>query len=300
VTRRGHTRAPLRPSVEVPVSRPRWAPVALALAVLLVLLAAAPAGASHERRALVPESALDRRPWRGIVLIVTGERSICTGFIIGQRKIATAGHCLVRDPALGDYRRSPSVPGGVVAYRAYSRTASRPLTFPACRIASAWIHPRFVRGGKGDARYGSRDHDLAVLTTAPSCVYPRSAVLRMSANGSGGDDLPVGTRTRLAGYPSDERISRADGLHLWQSLGHVLSAPFDPARLFVTGYVGRGMSGGPVLRRAKDDPACPGGWCVIGVLTECSTNGQGQCLLGKSPRGTVRITSEVKRTLLRR
>jgi hypothetical protein len=283
------------------VSAPRRGPlVGIALAALLAVLAAHPAAAGHESRGVVPGSDLMSRPWRSVVLIVTAERSICTGFIVGQRKIVTAGHCLVRDPSAGDYRKRRSVPSGVMVYRAYSRIASRPMTYPACRIADAWIHPRFVRSGKGDRRYGSRDHDLAVLTTTRDCVYPSGAVIRMLANSSGSSRLPVGVRTRLAGYPADERYARADGLHLWQSQGHVLSTPFSPARLYVTGYVGRGMSGGPVLRRTKSGSACGGGWCVVGVLTECAMNKNGRCRLGTSPRGAVRITKEVKRSLLRR
>lgn len=255
--------------------------------------------ADHESRALVRASSLDEWPYRGIVLVVTSDHSACTGFVIGRRKVATAGHCLVKDADGGVYRRHPSVPEGMTLYRAYSRSASPPQTFPACGVGKAWIHPRFVRSSASDTRYGSRDHDYAVLTTASGCRYPRDAVLPLLVNTFAGDEAPLGARTRLTGYPSDPRFANMDGLHLWRSDGHVTTQIGPVTRLYVTGYVGKGMSGGPVLRvfRRVSTSPCGRRACVVGILTECVVNSDQLCRRGLSPRGAVRITPEVRGNL---
>lgn len=255
--------------------------------------------ADHESRALVRADSLDGRPYRGIVLVVTSGHSACTGFVIGRRKVATAGHCLVKDADGGVYRRHPSVPDGMTLHRAYSRVASPPQTYPTCRVAKAWIHPRFVRSSASDTRYGSRDHDYAVLTTVSGCRYPRDAVLPLLVNTFAGGEAPLGARTRLTGYPSDPRFAKMDGLHLWRSDGHVAAQVGPLTRLYVTGYVGKGMSGGPVLRVFRSGSTSPCGRraCVAGILTECVVNSDELCRLGLSPRGAVRLTQEVRSDL---
>jgi V8-like Glu-specific endopeptidase len=261
----------------------------------LTLLVDRPALADHESRELVPASALDERPWRGVVLITVARRQACTGFVIGRRKVATAAHCLTRDADDGDYRLVPGLPDDITLYRGYSALVGR-LVHPACGVATVWAHPRFVRSGAGDTRVGSRAHDYAVLTTASGCRYPSGAVLRMRATSSLGGELPVGARLHLTGYPSDSRFARMDGLHLWRATGHA-QPTVETARLALSGFVAAGMSGGPVFTRHAVDSPCGRRHCVVGILTECRVGSQGRCLIGSTAHRAIRITREVKRAL---
>lgn len=280
--------------------RPRRSPGrSLALLVLVSVMAGgAPALASHESRSLVRPSRLDAHPARGIVLVITTGRTACTGFVVGQRKVVTAGHCLVRDAEDDDYRLLGSVPEETTLYRAYSRASSFPMTFPPCRVSRAWVHPRFLRSSADDQRFGSRAHDYAVLTTASGCGYPKDAILRMKSNTLSGGQMPAGTPVSLMGYPVDPRFDDMDGLHLWRSTGHVVSVFAPASRLYLTGFAAKGMSGAPVLRAYGESSPCGMRTCVTGILTECDVNDRGLCRLGLSPRGTVRITPEVRETIL--
>jgi V8-like Glu-specific endopeptidase len=271
------------------------------IALVFSLIAWTPATstlASHESRDLVPAGRLDDQPARGVVLLVTAGRTVCTGFVIAARKVATAGHCLVRDAEDGDFTLRSDLRDQLVLYRAFSRVAADPLTFPPCRVARAWAHPRFVRSSSTDLRYGSRSHDYGVVTTRRGCSYPRNAFLGLRANTVAGGEMPDGVRISLMGYPYDPRFARMDGQYLWRSTGHVIAILAPPTRLYVTGFVARGMSGAPVLRVYGSPSPCGRATCVTGILTECEVNDDGLCRLGLSPRGAVRLTPEVRKALL--
>jgi V8-like Glu-specific endopeptidase len=175
---------------------------------------AALAGDSGDRT-LVASTQLQDRPFRSLVLVTVGERVVCTGFVIAPTKVVTAGHCLARDAANGDYRFRRGLPGDVRLHRAYSQIAGG-SPFASCEVSKAWAHPRFIRRDAADTAYGSRTHDYAVLTTSPDCLYPDSAVMRLWPTESSDGQLPAGSRIKLGGYPADPRFADMNGLNLWQ------------------------------------------------------------------------------------
>jgi V8-like Glu-specific endopeptidase len=239
---------------------------------------------------------IDRPPYASIVLVGVGGRVACTGFVIGTRRIATAGHCLTRNAEGGDYRLRSGLPEGIALYRGYSQVAGG-FNFPTCRGWRAWVHPRFLRSGASDTRYGERDYDFAVITTSADCAYPERSILRLWPTTFQDGQLEVGQRITMAGYPSDDRFANMNGLNLWRSRGHLQSSFGDPLRLNVTGFVGHGMSGAPIWRTFRRSSPCGRRECVVGIVTECAVNGDRQCRLGTSFRRAVRITPLVKREL---
>ena len=55
---------------------------------------------------------------------------------------------------------------------------------------------------------------------------------------------------------------------------------------------------GPVWRTYQKDSPCGRTHCVVGIVTECAINGNGQCKLGLgTDRLGVRITPQVKRLI---
>ena len=107
-----------------------------------------------------------------------------------------------------------------------------------------------------------------------------------------------GQKIRTAGYPADGRVDRANGLNMWRTEGRVRPTSFDPRQLRFTGFIASGMSGGPVWRTFPEDSPCGRTHCVIGIVTECAINGNGQCKLGLgTDRLGVRITPQVKRLI---
>jgi V8-like Glu-specific endopeptidase len=260
--------------------------------------APATAGASGDRT-LVNSAQLKRRPFRGVVLVAVGERVVCTGFVVGPRKVVTAAHCLTRDAARGDFRLRGDLPGSIQLYRGFSEIAGG-TSFAACAVSSAWAHPQFVRRKPRDTAYGSRAHDYAVLTTAADCDYPWNSVMRMWATTASDGKFPVGSKIRLGGYPADSRFADMTGLNLWRSQGEVKPSGDDPRLIDTTGFVAQGMSGGPIWATFGKDSPCGRAQCVVGILTECAVNARGQCKLGDSLRRAVRITPEVKESIRKR
>jgi V8-like Glu-specific endopeptidase len=272
----------------------RWTvPLVIAMA-LLVVASSSVAGATD--RSIVGRSKLTDKPFNAIVLVSVGSRVVCTGFVIGARKVATAAHCLTRDPGNGDYRFRKGIPGNIRLYRSFSAAAGGEV-FPGCDVSRAWAHPRFIRSSADDKRAGSRSHDYAVLTTPASCTFPRGARMRLWPTTVEGGQLRGGSRIKLAGYPSDPRFEDMNGLNLWRSNGKLVANGGDPAMLYFNGFVAQGMSGGPVWRTFSGNSPCGRKHCVVGVATECSVNGKGLCRLGDSTRRAVRISASVKRAL---
>ncbi|HZW02050.1 MAG TPA: trypsin-like serine protease, partial [Candidatus Deferrimicrobium sp.] len=201
--------------------------VARLLAAVLLVAAVAAAGVvpaafagDSGDRTLVTSAQLADRPFRSLVLVTVGDRVVCTGFVIAPTKVVTAGHCLARDAAGGDFRFRRELPGGVRLDRAYSQIAGG-SPFDSCTVSRAWAHPRFIKRDASDTAYGSRAHDYAVLTTSPGCVYPESAVMRLWPTSSSDGQLPTGSAIKLGGYPADPRFADMNGLNLWRSQGKV-------------------------------------------------------------------------------
>jgi V8-like Glu-specific endopeptidase len=270
---------------------------ALVVLLTLSLLAVATVTtASAAERSLVPGSKLTSKPFRSIALVAVGDNVVCTGFVIGQRKVATAAHCLTRNASSGDYRLRQGLPGNVRVLRGYSRAAGG-APFAACGVSKVWAHKKFVRRNVRDRQFGSRAHDYAVLTTKSDCRFPRNAVMKLWATSPFDGQLRVGQKTRMAGYPADPRYSGTNGLNMWRTEGNLQPTGSDPRLINTTGFVAQGMSGAPVWRSFRRDSPCGQQHCVIAVLTECEVNSRGLCKTGDSTRRAVRITPAVKKLL---
>ena len=279
----------------------RWLPRALVALLVLVVAAVGSVSAALAApdRSLVPSAKLTQRPFRGITLVAVGDNVVCTGFVIGSRKVATAAHCLTRDAAKGNFKLRAGLPGNVRVLRAYSQIAGG-APYPACRVARVWAHGKFIKRDPEDRRFGSRAHDYAVLTTTPDCSYPANAILRLWATSPFDGKLKVGQRTKMAGYPADRRFPNMNGLNMWKVQGKLSAIGADPRLLNTTGFVAQGMSGAPVWRSFVKDSPCGRERCIVGILTECEVNDRGLCKTGDSIRRAVRITPTVKTTLKNR
>lgn len=276
----------------------RWASRLLvpALAVVLLTSMGVTGVAAADGTTLVPASKMHERPWRGIALVSIADRVVCTGFVVGRRKVVTAAHCLARDATNGDFKFRQGLPGNVRILRSYSQVAGGPR-YRTCRVSKAWAHPKFIRRNGADRNFGSRAHDYAVLTTAPGCSYPSNAVMRLWPTVPFDGSLRVGQRSKLAGYPADPRVTRMNGLNMWKTQGQLQPTGSDRRLLNTSGFVAQGMSGAPVWRSFGGASPCGRSQCVIGILTECEVNGRGLCKTGDSSRRAVRVTPGVKKTI---
>lgn len=279
----------------------RWLPRAVAALLALVIVASVSVttalGATGDR-SLVSASQLTQRPFRGIALVSVGDRVVCTGFIVGKRKVVTAAHCLTRDASKGNYRFRPAVPGNIRIFRAYSRIHGG-SPHKVCGVSKAWAHPKFIKRDSSDSQFGSRAHDYAVLTTKPGCTYPSSVYMRMWATQAGDGQLRPGQRSKLAGYPADPRYAGMNGLNMWRAQGTLQPDGSDTRLINTTGFVAQGMSGGPLWRSFAKASPCDRSQCVMGIVTECEINSRGLCKTGDSIRRAVRITPTVKQAIKR-
>lgn len=273
--------------------------VALLLTAGLSGVAAADAvspAATPDGATLIPKSKLTERPFRGVALVSVANSVVCTGWIVGSRKVVTAAHCLTRDATNGKFKFRNGLPGNIRILRAYSKVRGG-TPYRICGVSKVWAHPKFIKRNSSDTSFGSRGHDYAVLTTKPGCSFPQNAIMRMWPTEPFDGQLEVGQVSKMSGYPADSRFANTNGLNLWRSQGELRPTGADTRLLNTTGYVAQGMSGGPLWRSFGANSPCGRSQCVIGIITECEINSRGLCKLGNSNRRAVRITRAVKDTI---
>ena len=160
-----------------------------------------------------------------------GSTSTCSGFVIGTRTVATAGHCVYRRGGLGWARQVTVAPGANGAARPFGTTVATEF-----HTLTGW------------AAYGLAAMDIAALTL-PEDVGARTGAFQLRPLS---DAALAGGAYTLAGYPGDK-----DDASLWVTSGRL--DRLDDLLLYTRLDMTSGNSGGPVWERTAD------GYNVIGI-----------------------------------
>jgi glutamyl endopeptidase len=184
----------------------------------------------EDERERVEGANLRRSPYRMICSIEAqygnGWRPHASGFLVGPRTVATAGHNLVRS----------GVRTGPVRLR-FGRDRDSSIMDLVCPETSQMVHPAYVQGN-------SVLHDVALLRLEKR-IGDELGCFTMTAFSD--HELAALARLHVAGYPTalaPPLASEPRGRELWH---HFSRAKAAGDRLLHTADSSRGQSGGPVF-----------------------------------------------------
>ncbi|MGR3286878.1 trypsin-like serine peptidase [Bacillus sonorensis] len=193
-------------------------------------------------------------PYRAIVHISSSIGS-CTGWLIGPKTVATAGHCIY-DTASGSFAGTATVSPG--------RNGS---TYPYGSVTSTrYFIPSGYRSGNSNYDYGAIELSQPIGNTVGYFGYSYTT------------SSLVGTSVTISGYPGDKTSGTQ-----WQMSGNIAVSETYKLQYAIDTY--GGQSGSPVYEASSSRTNCSGP-CSLAVHTNGVYGGSSY------NRGT-RITKEV-------
>jgi len=184
--------------------------------------------------------------WPADLRTATAAHSAATGFLIGRCHVLTNMHVLYTDDLVVD------PPIGLPVAFAVGQTEGA-ANRGALRGLRYLLHGVVIAHGEAiilDRRVHNPEGDWALIRLSTN-VDDRIAPMAIAA--VDGTRLPNNAELSIAGYPSDHRARRADGLNfkdLWESTGRVvrvISLGAAGALIETTNQVTRGNSGSPLF-----------------------------------------------------
>lgn len=179
-------------------------------------------------------------PWSTVVRIegqfTSNDFFLCSGWMLGQSTVVTAGHCVY------NFATSKTYAYNVKITPAYNSAAQNPSPFGSCQaLQGIVLTPWFFNGDIG-YDYGVYKIGCRIGTQTGNLGFKT-----ISSDG-------VGTSVALTGYPGDK-----GGSTMWASLGSITSS--NTNSFYYNNDMVGGQSGGPVWDFA--DPNC--NLCVVAV-----------------------------------
>ena len=170
-----------------------------------------------------------------------------SGFVIGERYVATAGHCLYTPES---YTDNPSEAGWITSLKVIP--AQNGSTKPYGTYNGIWYQV-----GGNFASKGTSDDDWGVIKVDGD-IGKRTGWLGMSANWGSNGDMVYNT-----GYPG-QALNKNDGTHMYRGDGIVR----DVTQRTIKGDwdSSGGNSGGPIYYFSDQY-----GYCAVGILRGGST-----------------------------
>jgi glutamyl endopeptidase len=176
-------------------------------------------------------------PARATVLILFSEGGgdyLCSGFMISDNTVATAGHCVAPGDGTGFYDRT--------TFHIFPGRNGTERPYGSCRARRLYSVGGWLNYGRDDFDYGAIKLDCDIGNT--------TGWYGISATYDG-----VGTPVTIQGYPGDKPLTQ------WQSRDRIRFE--QPRRLFYQNDTTGGMSGSPVWYNKASGPSCPR--CAIAI-----------------------------------
>ncbi len=212
-------------------------------------------------RSQVTGATIKRMPWRATVLIdlyyPDDARTFCSGFMISEDTVATAGHCVYEHASGGWATKAIVTPAqdGSTDPFGYCHEVNLISVY-------GWTHNK----------KSSYDYGAVKLNCA---IGAKTGYFGMLAKPTVENDL-----ARLNGYPAGEPLYKPRGT-MWTGRGY-LSDHANTRMLYHRIQDAYGDSGGPIL----EGGGC-GGWCAVGIDTFTDTSG------GQTRNAATRLTDSV-------
>lgn len=167
-------------------------------------------------------------PYRAVAL-VTFEGSRCTGWLIGNDTVATAGHCVHTGGPRGRWYRTAS-------YRIYPGRDGGARPYGACTAKTLYSNTAWINRSDSNYDYGAIKLNCTIgARTGTFGYYWTQASL-------------TGVEVEISGYPGDKPLTQ------WRSTGPIeISRPHE---LFYANDTLGGQSGAPVFSQRSGCGIC--------------------------------------------